>query len=60
MGVVGQVWGLLLWVLGLGTEMEVEVGCVNRWLVRVGGEVLGGVLDGTQIGVGVWGVGVVG
>lgn len=59
-GVVGRVWGLLVWALGLGAEVEVEEGRVNRWLVRAGGEVLGGVLDGTQMGVGVWGRGVVG
>lgn len=57
---VGRVWGLLVWGLGLGAEAQVKEGRVNRWLVRAGGEVLGGVLDGTQMGVGVWGRGVVG
>lgn len=50
------VWTLLLWTLGLATEVESG----ERWLMRVGGEVLGGVLDGTQVGVGVWGSGVSG
>ncbi|KAL0634942.1 hypothetical protein Q9L58_006136 [Maublancomyces gigas] len=59
-GVAGRVWGLLVWGLGVGVEAQVEEGRVNRWLVRAGGEVLGGVLDGTQMGVGVWGRGVVG
>lgn len=50
------IWALLLWTLGLATEAESGEG----WLMRVGGEVLAGVLDGTQVGVGVWGSGVSG
>lgn len=52
--VVACVWGLLLWLLGLAAEVD-GGGGGEGWLVRVGGEVLGGVLDGTQVGVGVWG-----
>lgn len=52
--VVACVWRLLLWLLGLAAEVD-GGGGGESWLVRAGGEVLGGVLDGTQVGVEVWG-----
>lgn len=49
---VGVVLG---WVFGGGGDGGVDEQRVREWGVRVGGEVLGGVVDGLQMGVGVWG-----
>lgn len=65
-----RMWMMFLWLSklsGIDTASgsvqgwsEVDEQRVKKWLVRTSGEVLGGCMDGLQMGVGVWGAGVSG
>lgn len=51
----GRMWVCLMWLFDTGgVRSEVDEQRVRKWIMKVSKEVLGGVIDGMQMGVGVW------